>query len=43
MSNNQDILEFFKKHSDILAYEKEKNFYKKVIVVLFYQGQFYLL
>ena len=29
MSNNQDILEFFKKYSDILAYEKEKNFYKK--------------
>jgi len=29
MSNNQDVLEFFKKHSDILAYEKEKNFYKK--------------
>ena len=29
MSNNQDVLEFFKKYSDILAYEKEKNFYKK--------------
>ena len=29
MSNNQDILEFFKKYNDILAYEREKNFYKK--------------
>ena len=29
MSNNQDILEFFKKYNDILAYEREK--YKKEI------------